>query len=159
MIEILIITALLIYGSRQSISGPIKAKTAFRPVYVNGKPNKELIKAGYNRPGTYIIKVNGNIRYIGYSGTNVYKTLTRHFQDWSSSRQTRVTYPKASYVTARIIYTNTADQAAKLERALILKHNPEDNPNKYEKYQTQLEFSQPPILDSYLDAPTEDAPF
>jgi len=122
-----------------AISGLIKTKTRFMPVYINGKPNPGLIRASVKRPGVYLIKVNGEIKYIGYSYTNVYKTILRHFQSWNDPTQVRITYPKSSNVTARIVYTNTGKQAEKLERALILKLNPADNPNKYEKYQTTLE--------------------
>lgn len=139
------------------IFGPIKAKTKFLPVYIEGRPNPALIKASFVKPGVYIIKVNGKIRYIGYSASNVYKTLIRHFQSWEDRRQVRITYPRAAYVTARVVYTNTGRQAAALERGLILKHKPEDNPNKYEEYEKNLFTNN--ILDSYQAAPLEDAPF
>jgi hypothetical protein len=139
------------------IFGPIKAKTKFLPVYIEGKPNPALISANYKKPGVYIIKVNGKIRYIGYSASNVYKTLIRHFQSWEDRQQIRVTYPRASYVTGRVVYTNTGRQAEALEKALILKHQPEDNPNKYEQYKNDLFTNN--ILDSYQAAPLEDAPF
>lgn len=157
MIEIVIISLLLIYGNRQSIAGAVKIKTPFKPVYIDSKPNKQLIKASIKKPGVYLIKVNGQLRYIGYSATNVYKTLTRHFQSWDDPRQTRVTYPKNKNITARIVYTNTGAQAAKLERALILKYQPEDNPNKYAQY--QITYKDEDFINDYQTTETEDVPF
>lgn len=139
-----------------TISGPIRTKTRFMPVYINGKPNPGLIRASSKRPGVYLIKVGGELKYIGYSSTNVYKTILRHFQSWDDPNQVRVTYPKSSNVTARVVYTNTGPQAAKLERALILKLNPPDNPNKYKSY--QLEFTDETAWENYQDQVT-DAPF
>lgn len=143
--------------SGAGIFGPIKAKTKFLPVYLEGKPNPALIRANVKKPGVYIIKVNGTIKYIGYSATNVYKTLIRHFQSWEDRRQVRITYPRAAYVTARVVYTNTGNQAAALERGLILKHKPEDNPNKYEEYEKNLFTTN--VVDSYQAAPVEEYPF
>lgn len=157
MTELIILAALLLYGSRQTIAGGIKAKTRFLPAYINNKPNPALIRANYKKPGVYLIKVNGKLKYIGYSSTNVYKTFTRHFQSWDDPRQIRITYPRASYVTARLIYTNTGIQAAKLERALILKYQPEDNPNKYNQY--QLNLPEQIILDDYNAEDPGEAPF
>jgi hypothetical protein len=138
------------------IFGAIKTKTRFMPVYVDGKPNPNLIRSNKKKPGTYLIKVNGALKYIGYSGSNVYKTLLRHFQSWEDSRQTRVTYPQRDYVTARVIYTTTPAQAAKLEKALIIKYRPADNPNKYENYELDLRDRE--AVSAYEIEPTE-APF
>ena len=154
-----ILAAYFLLTSKSSLAGifgPIKSKSRFLPVYSGGRVNPELVRAGKPRPGVYIIKVNGNIKYIGYSASNVYKTLTRHFQSWEDSRQTRVTYPRTSAVTARVIYTNTGGQAAALERALILKHRPADNPNKYDNY--TLNFKDEQTYEAYKVAEVE-APF
>lgn len=154
MIEILILAFLL--WPKKGIAGTIKAKTRFQPVYIDGKPNPGLIRASIKRPGVYLIKVNGSLKYIGHSGSNVYKTILRHFQSWEDRFQVRITYPKASYVTARIVYTNTAQQARKLEKALILKLKPPDNPKKYENY--QLDFKDEEIVSDYQNSDIE-APF
>lgn len=150
------IVLFILWKRTPAISGAVKTKTKFLPVYIQGKPNQALIRADKKRPGVYIIKVNGEIKYIGYSATNVYKTILRHFQSWEDSRQVRITYPKSSNVTARIVYTNTGSQAAKLERALILKMNPPDNPNKYKSY--QLSLNEETAWEDYTAAETE-APF
>lgn len=157
MIEIFILTALLLYGSQQTIAGNIKAKTRFLPAYINNRPNPALVRSNYKKPGVYLIKVNGKLKYIGYSFTNVYKSFTRHFQRWDDPRQIRVTYPKTAYVTARLIYTNTGIQAMNLEKALILKYKPEDNPNKYNQY--ELNLKDQIILDDYTGENTGEPPF
>ena len=128
----------------------------FQSLYINGKINKNLkLKPSGNQSGVYIIKRGNDIKYIGYSANNVYKTLTRHFQDWSSSRQQRVTYNPGDKLKVRIIYTNTALQAATLERALIIKYKPDDNPNKYEQY--LLTDKENKTIVQYLD--DSEAPF
>ena len=99
-----------------------------------------------NTSGVYLIykkvTILGNskyqLSYVGYSGTNLYKTLYRHFEDWSASAQTRTTYKNLKNIRVEVIYTNTAEQAFNLEKALIIKLKPKDNPNKYENYTKDL---------------------
>jgi len=84
--------------------------------------------------GVYIIKNNrGVITYIGYSASNLYKTITRHFQSWKDKAQVRVTYPQTAGYTVRVVIT-TPERAAALEKALIVKYKPTDNPNKLALY-------------------------
>ena len=100
-----------------------RAKTPYK----NGRPR---FKAR-NRPGVYLIYVNDFLSYVGYSGYDVYKTMYRHFQKWKDKTQTRVIYlPNNTNVKVRVIYTNTAKQAATLERALRIKYQPPDNPQQ-----------------------------
>lgn len=128
----------------------------FYPVYINGKVNKQLkLKPTQSQKGVYILKKGNEIKYIGYSGSNIYKTLTRHFQSWQDSNQIRITYGQNSGIKARIIYTPTATQAARLEKALILKYKPTDNPNKYEQY--TLNIKDETILTNYESS--AEAPF
>lgn len=97
--------------------------------YKNGKPFYTAKLAG-----VYLIYKSGRLVYVGYSQNNVYRTLYRHFQSWNDSQQQRVTYsPNDENIKVRVIYTPPS-KAAKLERALILKYQPDDNPNKYETY-------------------------
>ncbi len=76
--------------------------------------------------------------YVGYSGTDVYKALYRHFQVWNDrqaargERGERVTYPQANSYRVRVVYTRTKAEASELEQALILKWKPRDNPDKLE---------------------------
>lgn len=94
------------------------------------RPNPALkIKS----PGIYFIKnTTGEICYIGFSGYNVEKTLFRHFQDWNDKHE-RITYDGRRNYKARII-TTTKAKAAVIEKVLILKYRPKDNPLKYHAY-------------------------
>lgn len=80
------------------------------------------------------------LRYVGFSGVDVYKALYRHFQVWNDKqaergeRGERVTYAQAGRYLVRVIYTRTKQHATELERALIVKHQPPDNPDKLEGY-------------------------
>jgi len=81
------------------------------------------------RSGIYIIyDDNGIVRYVGYSGGQLEKTCLRHFQEWNDKTQVRVTYERKDGFKVRIVLCNTARQAEALERALIIKYRPKDNP-------------------------------
>lgn len=124
-------------------------------------------KAVFNlrgKAGVYMIyDKNSTLRYVGFSGYDVYKTMYRHFQSWNDPRQIRVTYPRFGGYKVRLIYCSTAKQAAKLEKALILKYSPPDNPNKYELDEMQpaeqkalreyLEENTAPIVTDFKDLP------
>lgn len=97
-----------------------------KPAYKDGRPTFKTRR----RPGVYLIYVNGILRYVGYSTYDVYKTMYRHFQSWRDSTQTRITYPRSPEVKIRVVYTNTAKQAAVLERALRIRYQPTDNPQQ-----------------------------
>jgi hypothetical protein len=94
--------------------------------YKDGRPTFKTRR----RPGVYLIYINGLLRYVGYSTYDVYKTMYRHFQSWRDSTQTRITYPRSPDVKIRVVYTNTAKQAAILERALRIRYQPTDNPQQ-----------------------------
>lgn len=102
----------------------------FPPYKKDGKTN---FPQTANRTGVYIIKENGVIVYVGFSGYNLYKTMYRHFQTWHHKIQDVVSYKsqmnRKDY-TVRVVYC-TAKQAAALEKALIKKHRPRDNEMKY----------------------------
>jgi len=100
--------------------------TKFAPIYP--KPNKTNFSRFIGKSGVYIIKFKNEIVYIGSSQSDSYKALTRHFQDWSASKQKRVLYPQSPEYRARMIVT-TAKQAPILEKLLIKKHKPKDNSN------------------------------
>lgn len=97
-----------------------------KAAYKDGRPTFKTRR----RPGVYLIYVNGVLRYVGYSTYDVYKTMYRHFQSWRDSTQTRITYPRSPDVKIRVVYTNTAKQAAVLERALRIRYQPTDNPQQ-----------------------------
>lgn len=102
-----------------------------------------------NVPGVYLIYKerkgfigeDRELRYVGYSFKDVYKALYRHFQEWNDrqaelgQRGERTTYKLLSGIKVRVIYCQTGAQARELERALIIKHRPADNPDKLELYE------------------------
>lgn len=80
------------------------------------------------------------LRYVGFSGVDVYKALYRHFQVWNDrqanrgERSERVTFSPPGSYRVRVVYTRTKAEAVELEQALIIKHQPPDNPDKLELY-------------------------
>ena len=129
----------------------------FMPPYDNqGNTNFPLTM---KRSGVYLIKENGVLVYVGYSETNLYKTMYRHFQYWKD-KQYRVTYSdklKTGSYLVRVIFCTPA-QAFRLEGALILKYRPRDNAHQYEGY--ELDEKDEKILSQYKETITErDAPF
>lgn len=126
------------------------------PYQQNGKttyPDRE-------RAGVYLIRENGVLVYVGESHNNVYRTLYRHFQTWSSKYQKVNTYAdrmKKNKYTVRVIYC-TAKQAWSLEKSLIKKHSPRDNAELYKQY--KLEFYDKNTLQALKNtAIEEDVPF
>lgn len=103
-------------------------KTRLQPPY--NENNKTNFKAR-KKSGCYLIYKDNVLRYVGYSGTDVYKAMYRHFQSWNDRRQIRVTYTNLKNIKVRVVYTNTPQQASKLEKALIIKLKPTDNPTQY----------------------------
>ncbi len=106
----------------------------FNPPYYNG--NRTTYWQTKERSGVYIIKENNKIVYIGRSGSNLYKTLYRHFETWTHRTQEVVSYKhllKRNKYTVSVILT-TPKEANSLEKALILKHRPRDCEQKYEIY-------------------------
>ena len=99
----------------------------------SGKSYCTLTASQGAAPGVYIIRKGERSVYVGYSASNVYKTMYRHFQTWNDPTQRRVTYKQLSDVTCRVIFT-TPKRAAVLEEALILKLKPRDNEMKLELY-------------------------
>jgi|GEM_PF-881767 len=102
-----------------------------------------------NVPGVYLIYKERKgllgpeheLRYVGYGAKDVYKALYRHFQVWNDrqaelgQRGQRVSYRLKSSFKVRVIYCQTVGQARELEKALIIKHRPKDNPDKLELYE------------------------
>lgn len=103
----------------------------FSPYAAKGKTN---LRPATNKAGVYIIKEfakgskSGVIVYVGMSKTDLYKTITRHFQKWDDPKQVRVTYSQDSNLyQIRVVFT-TPKQAEKLEEALREHYKPRDNP-------------------------------
>lgn len=113
-------------------------KTSFLHAYdSNGKPNIKSLDYKKKQSGVYFIKNNKEeIVYVGFSSTNLYKTIYRHFQTWNDNRpnevkEKRYVYPKEYKV--RILFT-TPEKATILEKYLIKKMQPRDNREKYINY-------------------------
>ena len=124
--------------------------------------NGRAVFPSRQRTGVYLIFRAGVLRYIGYSGSDVYKALYRHFQTWNdrSRERARAVYPKGGNTMVRVIYTNGSRQAARLEQALILRFRPPDNPDKL----LSMDLSEPDrdVLSDAAGAPfmdPEPAPF
>jgi hypothetical protein len=88
--------------------------------------------------------------------------MYRHFQSWNdeSRDRPRAVYPKGGSSQVRVIYTNGSAQAARLERALIVRYRPKDNPDKLATH--ELEPADRAALEAAADADFMDpgpAPF
>lgn len=88
------------------------------------------------RSGVYLIFRGPVLRYVGFSQTDVYKSLYRHFEQWNDASRSapRVTYGRGPLMRVRVVYTRNGSQAARLERALILRHRPPDNVVQYDAF-------------------------
>lgn len=111
-------------------------KTEIAPPYYQEK-NKMGLSTSFNLRnvgGVYLIFKSGKLVYCGKSRNNLYKTMYRHFQNWETSNQTRVVYKNLKDITCQVIYLNKIRDIDNLEKAIILKHKPKDNPQKYNNY-------------------------
>lgn len=105
-------------------------KSRFKEPYNGEKTNFRFTNG---KAGVYLVQnAAGKIVYVGMSASNLYKAMYRHFQSWKDRTQVRITYPKQGY-KVRVILT-TSKQAYRLERALIMKIKPKDNPDKLERF-------------------------
>ena len=106
------------------------------PAYtkIKGKLKPTYPGSWTGKSGVYLIKKMGDTRplYIGSSIQNLKRTIYRHFQQWSSDREKRferTVYPKSGYLIK--IISTTPGQALELEKYLIKRLQPRDNPIKY----------------------------
>ncbi len=109
-------------------------KSKFVPPY--RKAGKTTFPETINRSGVYLSKENNKLVYIGFSGSNLYKTMYRHFERWHHKGQEVINYfgkDKRNTYSVRVVLC-TAIQAMKLERVLIKKHKPRDNSQMYIEY-------------------------
>lgn len=112
-----------------------------------------------NKTGVYQIKENGKLVYVGYSAENLYKTMYRHFQKWNHRGQVVVTYAdrmQQNRYTVQVTLCSPA-KAMKLEKALILRYVPRDNPNKYKGFTATK--SETELFNDWIEQTTEEAPF
>lgn len=111
-------------------------KYKFLPPYQTKNPGRTTYPETVNRSGVYLIKEDNRLVYVGFSGKNLYRTLYRHFEAWNHKGQQVISYKtrlNRHKYTVRVILC-TPQQAARLERALVIKHQPRDNENKYKTY-------------------------
>lgn len=111
-------------------------KSKYQPVYdKSGKASN--VRPYFKKSGVYLIKEQGQLVYIGHSKRNLYKTALRHFQQWDDPEQIRISYAgkPRNWYTIRFVSTTPA-KAEKLERVLVIKHQPRDNAIKYDSYTT-----------------------
>lgn len=109
----------------------MKKTKNFAPYNSAGRCN--LTPKEGDAPGVYIIYKDSKPVYVGFSASNLYKTMYRHFQSWNDPTQRRVSYTNLKGITCRVIFT-TVKRAQILEEALILKLRPRDNENKLRLY-------------------------
>jgi hypothetical protein len=78
-----------------------------------------------NKMGVYLIyDLDENLKYIGQSTNNLYRTMYHHFQSWNDYAprpQQRILYDPDK-VKIRVVYCKTAKQVDQLEKGLIFKY-------------------------------------
>tara|TARA_R100001163_G_scaffold35727_1_gene27453 strand:- start:1861 stop:2259 length:399 start_codon:yes stop_codon:yes gene_type:complete len=130
-------------------------KTGWKEPYkkVDGKIRTNF-RNTYKKSGVYIIKdkKTNKILYVGGSSNNVYRTMYRHYQEWSD-QQKRATYKK--FGTKVRVILGTKNQAYRLERYLTKKLDPRDIDYKYR--QLELDLKDKKVIDAYKEA--ENIPF
>lgn len=122
---------------------------ALSPYLENGKTRFSI----RNVPGVYLIYKNKELVYIGFSASDVYKALYRHLQSWKDKHQQRITFKSEKGITVRMVYTTSGAKARQLEGALIIKHKPPLNINKYDGFITDEKEKQ--LLKEFESAPKE----
>ena len=100
---------------------------------------------------------------MGQSQNNLYRTITRHFQDWNDSKSPdRITYRyrmARNRYTVRIVFVSPS-RALKLEEMLIRKHRPRDNAAKLNEIESFVPTSsQENVLEEYEESYTDEVPF
>ncbi len=109
----------------------MKKSKKFKPYTNTGRCTLQPTEGA--KSGVYMIEKAGKIVYVGYSASNLYKTMYRHFQSWDDPAQRRVTYANQKDIFCRVIFCPPT-KAALLEEALILKYKPRDNEQKLQLY-------------------------
>lgn len=122
---------------------------ALSPYLDNGKTRFSI----RNVPGVYLIYKNKELVYVGFSASDVYKALYRHLQSWTDKHQQRITFKSEKGITVRMVYTSSGAKAKQLEGALIIKHKPPLNINKYDGFITDEKEKQ--LLKEFESAPKE----
>lgn len=106
-----------------------------------------------NQSGVYLIYKNNTLQYVGFSRTDVYKALYRHLQRWNDPTQQRIVFNDLKGITVRMVYTKSGAMAQRLEGALIIKHKPPLNINRYDGF--ILDEKEKNTLEEFNEAPKE----
>lgn len=118
-------------------------KTIWFAPYVlrNGKLKPNFKQTEKFKTGVYFIrdKQSQKIKYVGFSGNNLYRTIYRHFQKWEDG-QYRATFNKNSKSYQLQIIFCSPKQAQRLEEYFIKKYKErgEADKNNYQ-YKTKEE--------------------
>lgn len=132
-------------------------KSRFYHPYKNGR----CVFPKRNRSGVYLIKLAGEIVYVGSSGSDLYKAMYRHLQVWETYLPVVTYVDSLKDITCRVIYC-TPKQATALEIMLIRKYQPRDNTAKYDSYQekgydfkTLKQYTEEPARTVVMEKPIE----
>lgn len=129
-------------GNTYDIEDEINGQTQFFNVYeikpqTDGRTNGRfniLLRQAANKSGVYVIMKTSNagrssIVYVGHATKNLYKTVTRHFHEWTHTSE-QVSYnPKKNNYKVKLIFTRP-EAAPELECYLINEFQPIDNTEK-----------------------------
>ena len=115
-------------------------KTLFFKPYLTHNGKRGIATLKKTGTGVYVIKEYNKIVYVGFSASDVKKTLYRHFQKWVDKRHPdtkkmqrieRVTYMDKYFnndnYRVKVIFCKNEREASTLEHALIKKIKPRDN--------------------------------
>jgi excinuclease UvrABC nuclease subunit len=127
---------------------PVKSVWFYPYVVKNNKlkPNLRLGSKKFNT-GVYFIKnaETNEIVYIGFSQSNLHRTLYRHFQKWNDKQQERIIFNKRNH-KIKIIFCS-ASKALKFEKILIQRYKP-----RFNKFQYDLNFEINKNKPAYIEA-------
>jgi hypothetical protein len=112
--------------------------SAYRPVGDRGEPYPEWVRALRGQAGVYVIRDadTHECLYVGSSSTQLYDTLTRHFQTWrrwkgfwkgqyGEGADPGLTYPRGDVEVA--VRLTSPSAALDAEMSLIARLRPRDN--------------------------------
>lgn len=139
-----------------------KKTTFLAPYTAERKKNINSLFWNKKQIGVYFLKEGEQIIYVGYSGSQLCKTIYRHFQTWNDSQQERFVYDPQK-IKVRIIFLNDKKRAEVLEKYLVKKLKPRDNKQKFENEELNKKeiLQSMEILENSLILPNknEEAPF
>lgn len=112
------------------------ASLVYRPVGASGEPYPDWVRALKGKAGVYVIREAGETVYVGSSRTQLYDTLTRHFQIWrrwkgfwkgqyAEGHDPGLTYERDRVEVA--VRITTKSEALDEEMRLIQRLQPRDN--------------------------------